>query len=155
MSVWTFLRWNNSQPDPVQDHHPPRWSLAGAAAIHLLSDRKANNRRGRFGPLPGMSNRSKAARYSITSSAVASRPEETARPSALAVFRLMTKSNFCRPQHWQVLRFGTFEDAGCVVANLAVRFSEVGFVADQVTFKRVPIVAQVPRSSTCCGSGES
>src|SRR5262249_30581188 len=47
----------------------------------------------RFGPNNGLMQRSKKDRYSSTSSARASTDAGTARPSALAVARLMTKSN--------------------------------------------------------------
>jgi hypothetical protein len=42
----------------------------------------------------GLPHRSKKASYSITSSAMLSSPDETVRPSVLAVLRLITSSNF-------------------------------------------------------------
>ena len=47
----------------------------------------------RFVPKADVSSRSKAADYSITSSAIAISPGGKVRPSAFAVLRLMTNSN--------------------------------------------------------------
>jgi hypothetical protein len=45
-----------------------------------------------------------------TSSAVASSVGGTASPGDLAVFRLMTKSNFCWLHYWQIRRFYTLQN---------------------------------------------
>jgi hypothetical protein len=57
--------------------------------------------------------------YSITSSARASNDGGTVRPSALAVFMLITNSNFGRLLYWQIGRLGAFEDLIDVTACAA------------------------------------
>ena len=61
-------------------------------------------------PLPG---------YSITSSARAISDCGTVRPSALAVFRLMTSSNLGRLLDWQIGGLGALEDLSGIYADFA------------------------------------
>ena len=59
--------------------------------------------------------------YSITSSARASSIGGTVRPSILAVWALMTSSNFDRLHDRQICRLGALEHASGVDAGLAPR----------------------------------
>ena len=59
----------------------------GMSALHPKADMCSATAHVRFGPIADIT-------YSITSSAIASTPDGIARPSVLAVLRLMTNSNF-------------------------------------------------------------
>jgi len=56
-------------PMTASGHQLPRQLTTGAAAVPLRADSKVAERRGRDGPFPDVSNPSKTARHSITSSA--------------------------------------------------------------------------------------
>ena len=70
---------------------------SGTAGLPSIADMFDECRHGSSVPQPAVSNRSKAAAHSITSSASASSVGGTSMARALAVKRLMTMSNFVVP----------------------------------------------------------
>jgi hypothetical protein len=77
----------------VMGHELPRRLPRRAAEAPLITDAKVVSRRGGDGPLSDLSNRSKIARYSITSSAVVSSDGGTISPRAFAARTLTASSN--------------------------------------------------------------
>ena len=102
------------------------------SALPPKADMCSATRHVRFVPIADI-----AATYSITSSAAFSKPNGTVRPSALAVFRLMTKSNLVGLHNWKIGRLFTFEDSSGVIACLPIRIGDAGAVADQAACEGV------------------
>src|SRR5262245_27986409 len=93
----TLFRWSPGRHN--QADSPPRVTLGRVLAVAgrcLLEPREAAEKRTfsnrRYVPKAAVSNRSKSAAYSITSSARERIEVGRSRPSALAVFRLITSS---------------------------------------------------------------
>jgi hypothetical protein len=84
-----------------------------------------------FVPQAAVSNCSKAAPYSITSSARASSAFGTVRPSVLAVLRLITSSYLVGGLYGQVGRFLALEDAVNVRGRAPVRLDRIKTIGDQ------------------------
>jgi hypothetical protein len=93
--------------------------------------------------------RSKMRSYSITSSARASSVGGTARPSILAVWWLMTSSNFDACTTGRSAGVGAFEDSADIDADLAVCIQNIRSVADQ------PAASTISRCENAAGSGSS
>ena len=80
--------------------------------------------------------------YSMTSSARARIVCGIARPSAFAVFRLITSSKSCRLDNRQLRGLGAFEYLAGIIADQPVIVGEIGAVTDESTTldKRSPVV---------------
>ena len=70
--------------------------------------------------------------YSITSSAIESNPDESVRPSNLAVFRFMTNTNFSWLNDWQIGWLDALQNS-TGIACLTVHIGEIDAVAYQPT----------------------
>jgi len=88
--------------DPGHDRKGSR--RAHVSGSPQLADINASRQHFRIVPKPAVSKRSKQRSYSITSSAMASSPDDTSRPSALAVLRLIIS--------WYFVGFCTGRSAG-------------------------------------------
>ena len=75
-------------------HQLPRRPAKGAAALHPITDTKADDCRGRDGPQADTLRRDNLHRHSITSSALTKIEGGTVRPSTLAVLVFTAISNF-------------------------------------------------------------
>src|SRR6516165_11485567 len=71
------------------------------------------------------------AAYSITSSAMESKPDGTSMPSARAVWRLMTNSNLVDCSTGRSAVIGALKDAPGIEADLTIHVRDVGSVAHQ------------------------
>src|SRR6266516_492220 len=75
--------------------------------------------------------------HSITSSARASSVGGTSRPSALAVLRLITSSNFVGCSTREIGGLGAFENLADIDAHLAISLREAWCVTHQAAGRRV------------------
>jgi hypothetical protein len=81
-------------PKTAWGHNRTFGDVGSMSGLPPKADIKGDGCHVRLVPEAAVSSRSKVAPYSITSSARASKVGGTSRPSALAVLRLMTRSNF-------------------------------------------------------------
>ena len=98
-----LLIWLLRTHDKAAKHPLPPWQEKSIVPTRTGSLKGSNvcsanvccdNRDVRFGPLRDQRHHRKNRSYSITSSAIESRPDDMVRPSCLAVARLITRSNF-------------------------------------------------------------
>src|SRR5262249_16756758 len=88
------FRYRNAPRCRIRVRTDKTQSEHNESGVHLLADIGAEVGLRRDGPTTDFTHRSKQPPYSITSSARASTVGGTSRPSALAVFRLITSSYF-------------------------------------------------------------
>ena len=105
--------------------------VEGMSALPPKADIGTQSWNVRFVPKADILRRGKERRYSITSSAIDIMPAGMVRPSALAVVRLMTRSNLFDCSTGSSAGLAPLENAARVDADVTEHVCEIGSVAHQ------------------------